>query len=55
MHPVFYDTYLQAQLGSAPPLPPELLLLDDATAGEYEVEDSFGLYIGHSGTEYLVK
>ena len=55
MHPVFYVSYCQPHVGPDPPLPPAPLLLDDAAAGQYEVEDILDSYIGHSGPEYLFK
>ena len=55
MHPVFYVSYLRAQVGPVPTLPPAPLPLDDATSGKHNLEDILYLCIGHSGTEYLMK
>ena len=55
MHPVFHVCYLRPHVGLAPPLAPAPLLLDNAAAGEYEIEDILDSHISHSGSEYLVK
>ena len=55
MHLVFHVSYLWPHLGPAPPLPTAPLPLDDAVAGEYEVEDILDSCMGHSGPDCLVK
>ena len=42
-------------MGPAPASPPPPLPLDEATAGEYEVEDILDFLLDRSGTDYLVK
>ena len=55
MHPVFHVSYLQPHVGPAPLLPTAPFPLDDAAAGEYEVDDILDSCISHSGPEYFVK
>ena len=55
IHPVFYVNYLHSYVGPVPTHPPSPLSLNDAAAGEFEVEDIINSYLGHYGTEYLVK
>ena len=42
-------------MGPTPPLPWAPILLNDAAAGEYEVDDILDSRIGHSSPEFLVK
>lgn len=55
VHPVFHVSYLRPHVGPVPPQPPAPLPLDDAAAGEYEVEDILDSRLGRTGPEYLVK
>ena len=52
---MFHITYLHTYLGLSPALPPPPFPLDNASAGEYRVEDILDLYLGHFGTKSLVK
>ena len=52
---MFHVSYLCPYLGPAATLPPAPLPLNDAAAGEYEVEEILDSRTGYSGTNYLVK
>ena len=55
IHPIFYISYLHPHVGPVPTHLPPPLLLNDAAAGEFKVEDSLDSHLGHYGTKYFVK